>query len=74
MDGLGNDDVRGGPGNDKFEGSLGDDRLNGGPGRDGYVLEDNTKTPITVDLTNGFARGHGNDTLVDIGTPSAARR
>jgi YD repeat-containing protein len=46
----GNDTINGGAANDTLEGGTGDDRLNGGLGADTYL----------------FARGDGQDTLVDV--------
>jgi Ca2+-binding RTX toxin-like protein len=62
----GSDLLVGADGNDWLEGGKGDDTLDGGAGRDVAAYED-SPTPVTIDLQNGFARGGlGNDVLVSV--------
>ena len=62
----GRDLLVGADGNDWLEGGKGDDTLDGGAGRDVAAYE-NSSTPVTIDLQNGFARGGlGSDVLVSV--------
>ena len=62
----GNDLLVGADGNDWLEGGKGNDTLDGGAGRDVAAYED-SPTPVTIDLQNGFAHGGlGSDVLVSV--------
>ena len=62
----GRDLLVGADGNDWLEGGKGDDTLDGGAGRDVGDYE-NSPSPVTIDLQNGFARGGlGSDVLVSV--------
>ena len=63
--GNGNDDIRGGDGDDVIQfdfgldaGSYGNDTVDGGAGRDAIVFP-TTITPVSIDLTNGLVSGGG---------------
>ena len=58
--GVGNDTLEGGSGNDRLLGQSGDDTLNGGAGNDQLEGGDGSDTYL-------FARGDGNDVIVDGG-------
>ena len=74
--GGGFDQLNGGDGDDALNGGEGADFLDGGPGNDiidggggdGFdeVLYFSAPGPVTVNLTNGTASGHGMDTLIGI--------
>jgi Ca2+-binding RTX toxin-like protein len=65
----GNDTIRGGGGRDVLPGAEGNDELVGGPGTDraNYFIDtDTARRPVTVNLAQGTATGHGRDTLAEI--------
>jgi len=64
--GAGNDTLMGGAGRDNLAGGTGDDFLDGGDGIDTVSFDFLAPSPVTVDLTSGYATGQGNDTLIGI--------
>ena len=74
IDGLvGNNRLLGGNGNDFLRSGIGNDYIDGGNGADEVDYADAirvedaySKTGVTINLVDGWARGNGNDTLVNI--------